>query len=155
MTRTHSPTYELSAIKPRRSLNTGDHVLLTEICYNNFLLCWKIPMHFNPWNFDTTVISLQPFVRASCGLRAGCHQRCGASNETGERSGTGQSPSGSLKDTVLDGIEPLRSLPFMYWLFACTFRTFNYESFKLFSMENVYVIYVCILSIWRLHARAI
>lgn len=88
-------------------------------------------------------------------LRAGCHQRCGASNETGERSGTGQSPSGSLKDTVLDGIEPLRSLPFMYWLFACTFRTFNYESIKLFSMENVYVIYVCILSIRRLHARAI
>ena len=39
MTRTHSPIYELSAIKPRRSLNTGDHVLLTEICYNNFLLC--------------------------------------------------------------------------------------------------------------------
>ena len=55
------------------------------------------PCIFYPWNFGTTVISLQPFVWASCGLRAGCHQRCGASSETRERSGTGQSPSGSLE----------------------------------------------------------
>ena len=57
----------------------------------------RFPCILIPENFDTTVISLQPFVWASCGLRAGCHQRCGTSNETRERSGTGQSPSGSLE----------------------------------------------------------